>query len=158
MAIPSKEIPAFSESGTSTSACAKFYSTPSKRWLTFLDSSLLFAICLEAKTSGNESELRALAKDAAAHMKWVLREGNDYSSELVAQLEQHSVAAVKKWKAYRAMAELKKKFQTGSDLVQLMLEKQEPAVKRKREDELIEEIEELASLAKKLKEDRAKST
>ena len=91
-------------------------------------------------------------------MKWVFTEKNEYSSVLLAKWEQHGLEALKKWKAYRAMFELQMKLRAGNGLVHLILEEeQEPAMKREREDELIEEIEGLARLAKKLKDDRTEA-
>jgi hypothetical protein len=71
---------------------------------------------------------------------------------------QASAEALKNWSEQCALLELEKAKAVGG-LVQLIWdERQEPAVKRKREDELIEEIDGLTSMAKKLKQERAKAT
>ena len=74
-------------------------------------------------------------------------------------MEEAGAKAIKKWEENRVLSELKLKLKASGDLVALMQEaKQAPGVKRKREDELIAEIEELAGMAKKLKEERTEAS
>ena len=91
-------------------------------------------------------------------MKWVSLEEIGHPRLLVKKWEEYGADVVEKWKEHRALSELEERLKAGADRVKLMLEgKPEPGRKRNREDNLIEEMEGLASLAKKLKKDRAKA-
>jgi hypothetical protein len=127
-------------------------------WRLMKQSAILLALCAQVNSKATQEDIKAFATDCEAHVRWKLgTDGTDI--DLMGKFGRASAEALKKWKEQRALLQLERKAKAVGDLVQSIRdERQEPAVKRKREDELIEEIDGLTSMAKKLKQERAKAT